>query len=135
MTKTKKTVKAQNIFYAILISTLSLLALGLVMVLSASTQISFLQTGNQYDIALRQLLFSGVGIILMLAISRLPLTFFYKWANVAIGLAFVLLVMVLIPSIGISVAGQRNWIEIFGPFRLQPSEYAKLALVIWGAWV
>ncbi len=35
--------------------------------------------------------------------------------------------------VGVEVAGQRNWIEIFGPFRLQPSEFAKLALVVWGA--
>lgn len=125
----------QNIFYAILISTLSLVMLGLVMVLSASTQISFLETGNQYEIALRQLLFATVGLILMLAISRLPLSFFYKWSNFIIGLALTLLILVLIPSIGISVAGQRNWIELYGPFRLQPSEYAKLSLVIWGAWV
>ena len=42
-----------------------------------------------------------------------------------------MLVAVLV--IGVEVAGQRNWIEIIGPFRLQPSEFAKLALVVWGA--
>ena len=41
--------------------------------------------------------------------------------------------MVLIPGIGISVAGQRNWISLWGPFRLQPSEIAKLTFIIWGA--
>jgi len=39
----------------------------------------------------------------------------------------------LIPSVGVSVAGQRNWIDLFGPFRLQPSEFAKLAFVVWAA--
>ena len=122
-----------NTYYAILISTLSLLAIGLVMVLSASTEISFTQTGNQYEIAIRQLLFATLGLILMFITSRLPLLFFTKWANWIIAFAIGLLVIVLIPSIGVSVAGQRNWLIIYGSFRLQPSEFAKLALIIWGA--
>lgn len=123
----------QNTYYAILISTLSLLAIGLVMVLSASTQISFSQTGNQYEIATRQLLFASLGLFLLFLISRLPIIFFLKWSNLAILLAIALLVIVLIPSIGISVAGQRNWLGIYGSFRLQPSEFAKLAIIIWGS--
>ncbi|MGA1678517.1 MAG: putative lipid II flippase FtsW [Candidatus Nanopelagicales bacterium] len=122
-----------NTYYAILISTLSLLAIGLVMVLSASTEISFTQTGNQYEIAIRQLLFATLGLILMFITSRLPLLFFTKWANWIIAFAIGLLVIVLVPSIGVSVAGQRNWLIIYGSFRLQPSEFAKLALIIWGA--
>ena len=122
-----------NTYYAILISTLSLLAIGLVMVLSASTEISFTQTGNQYEIAIRQLLFATLGLILMFITSRLPLVFFTKWANWIIAFAIGLLVIVLVPSIGVSVAGQRNWLIIYGSFRLQPSEFAKLALIIWGA--
>lgn len=123
----------QNTYYAILITTLSLLAIGLVMVLSASTQISFTQTGNQYEIATRQLFFASLGLILMYLTSRLPVVFFLKWSTLAMLIAIVLLLIVLIPSVGISVAGQRNWIGIYGSFRLQPSEFAKLALVLWGA--
>lgn len=123
----------QNTYYAILISTLSLLGIGLVMVLSASTQISFTQTGNQYEIAVRQLLFASSGLILMFLTSRLPLLFFIKWANWTLAFAIGLLLLVLVPSIGVSVAGQRNWLSIYGSFRLQPSEFAKLALIIWGA--
>ncbi len=69
----------------------------------------------------------------MFITSRLPLLFFTKWANWIIAFAIGLLVIVLIPSIGVSVAGQRNWLIIYGNFRLQPSEFAKLALIIWGA--
>ncbi len=49
------------------------------------------------------------------------------------GLALVLLVLVLVPGIGVEVNGNRNWIDFGGPFRLQPAEAAKLALVLWGA--
>jgi len=45
--------------------------------------------------------------------------------------AFATLMLVLV--VGHSVAGQRNWVELGGPFRFQPSEFAKLALVLWGA--
>ncbi len=44
-----------------------------------------------------------------------------------------LLCLVLVPGIGKSVNGNQNWIDFGGPFRIQPSESAKLALVVWGA--
>jgi cell division protein FtsW len=78
-------------------------------------------------------MFAGIGVVMMMAISRLPKVFFFKWSKVALWLSIILLVLVLIPSIGISVAGQRNWISLWGPFRLQPSEIAKLTLIVWGS--
>jgi cell division protein FtsW len=122
-----------NLYYALLIATFSLLFIGIIMILSASTTVSYKQFDNQYIIFLRQLMFAGIGIIFMLAISFLPKIFFYKWAKVGLWISIVLLILVLIPGIGISVAGQRNWISLWGPFRLQPSEIAKLALIVWGS--
>ncbi len=122
-----------NLYYALLIATLSLLFIGIIMILSASTTVSYKQFDNQYIIFLRQLMFAGIGIIFMLAISFLPKIFFYKWAKVGLWISIALLILVLIPGIGISVAGQRNWISLWGPFRLQPSEIAKLALIVWGS--
>jgi len=122
-----------NLYYALLIATFSLLFVGIIMILSASTTVSYKQFDNQYIIFLRQLMFAGIGIIFMLAISFLPKIFFYKWAKVGLWISIALLILVLIPGIGISVAGQRNWISLWGPFRLQPSEIAKLALIVWGS--
>src|SRR5205823_1319663 len=48
-------------------------------------------------------------------------------------LAFALLCLVLVPGVGVSVNGNQNWISFGGPFRVQPSEAAKLALVLWSA--
>ncbi|MDA2977590.1 MAG: FtsW/RodA/SpoVE family cell cycle protein, partial [Actinomycetota bacterium] len=116
-----------------MIATFGLLFIGVIMILSASTTVSYKQFNNQYIIFLRQLMFVGIGIIMMIAISFLPKVFFFKWAKVALWLSIILLGLVLIPSIGISVAGQRNWISLWGPFRLQPSEIAKLTLIVWGS--
>ena len=140
---TQNQVKANNLkpeaeisaklYYALLIATFGLLFIGMVMILSASTTVSYKQFNNQYIIFLRQLMFASIGIVIMMAISRLPKIFFFRWAKVALWISIILLVLVLIPSIGISVAGQRNWISLWGPFRLQPSEIAKLTLIVWGS--
>jgi cell division protein FtsW len=122
-----------KLYYALMIATFGLLLIGVIMILSASTTVSYKQFNNQYIIFLRQLMFAGIGIIMMIAISFLPKVFFLKWAKVALWLSIILLGLVLIPSIGISVAGQRNWISLWGPFRLQPSEIAKLTLIVWGS--
>ena len=112
-------------------ATLLLLLLGLVMVLSASSVLSLRTTGSPYTLAERQALFAACGLPLMFLVSRLPVTFFRRLAWPLLGLALVGLVAVLIPGIGVNARGHQNWIPIFGPFRLQPSEFAKLALVIW----
>jgi cell division protein FtsW len=61
----------------------------------------------------------------------MPVSFWRKMAYPALVFALVALVAVLI--VGRDVNGQRNWIELGGPFRFQPSEFAKLALVLWSA--
>ena len=122
-----------KLYYALVIATFGLLFIGMVMILSASTTVSYKQFNNQYIIFLRQLMFATIGVVIMMAISRLPKVFFLKWSIVALIISIVLLILVLIPSIGISVAGQRNWISLWGPFRLQPSEVAKLTLIVWGS--
>jgi len=118
-------------YYLIMGSTLLLLGLGLVMVLSASSVESVRISGSAYTLALRQALFAVIGVVALIFAARSSIQFWRKSAWVFLTIAFSLLFLVLI--IGVEVAGQRNWIEIFGPFRLQPSEFAKLALVIWGA--
>ncbi len=118
-------------YYLLLGTTLLLLVLGLIMVLSASSIESFRVFGSAYTLAQRQAMFAVLGVVAMLFAARTSVQFWRGFAWVLFALAFGLLVAVLI--VGVEVAGQRNWIEIVGPFRLQPSEFAKLALVVWGA--
>jgi len=118
-------------FHLLLGATVLLLALGLVMVLSASSIVSLRLHGSVYTLAQRQALFAVIGVAAMLISSRLPVRA-WRWAAwpsliVAVGL------LAAVILVGVEVSGQRNWIDIIGPFRLQPSEIAKLAVVIWAA--
>jgi len=122
-----------GLYHLLMGATILLLILGVVMVLSASSILSFRETGSPYSIAQRQALFAGIGLVLMAVAMRLPVATWRKLAVPVLIVAVVLLVVVLIPGIGVVVNGQRNWIDIAGPFRLQPSEFAKYALVLWSA--
>ncbi len=118
-------------YYLILGATILLLVLGLLMVLSASSVESVRTFGSAYTLVQRQALFAVAGVIALVLAARTSVQFWRQGAWVFLAIAFALLVAVLF--IGVEVAGQKNWIELFGPFRLQPSEFAKLALVVWGA--
>ena len=118
-------------YYLLIGASLLLLILGLVMVLSASSIESYRVFGSAYTFAQRQAMFAVIGVIGMIfaAHTSTQLWRAISWYLFAGSLA--LLIAVLI--VGVEVAGQRNWIELFGPFRLQPSEFAKFALIVWGA--
>jgi cell division protein FtsW len=118
-------------YHVILGATLLLLILGVLMVLSASTVESYRVFGSAYTLWLRQLMFAAIGLVAMVVASRLPVTFYRRMAYPTLIFAVATLAAVLL--VGHSVAGQRNWIELGGPFRFQPSEFAKLALVLWGS--
>ena len=118
-------------YYVLLGATLSLLAIGLVMVLSASAVTSLQTSGSSFTIFRSQLLFAAIGVPLMVAASRLPVRVWRSLGWVLLAIAVLGQALVFTP-LGVSVNGNRNWIELGGQ-RLQPSEGMKLALVLWGA--
>jgi cell division protein FtsW len=118
-------------YHVLLGATLLLLVLGVAMVLSASTVESYRVFGSAYTLWLRQVMFAVLGLAAMVVGSRLPVHVWRKLAYPTLVFAFATLMLVLV--VGHSVAGQRNWVELGGPFRFQPSEFAKLALVLWGS--
>lgn len=118
-------------YYLLLGATVLLLGLGLIMVLSASSIESYRIHGSAYTLAQRQFLFAAIGLVGLSIASRMHVQF---WRGVAPAILLGSIgLLVLVLFIGVEVAGQRNWIDIFGPFRIQPSEFAKFALVVWGA--
>jgi cell division protein FtsW len=120
-------------YYLILGAATLLLILGLVMVLSSSSVESYEIHDSAFTLFGRQAIFAVAGVIAMMAISRMPIPLFRRLALAFLVASIVLLLMTFVPGIGVGVYGQRNWIRLVGPFRLQPSEFAKLALIIWSA--
>jgi cell division protein FtsW len=119
-------------YYLILGSTLALTAIGIMMVLSASSVEAIAAGESPYSAALKQGLFAAIGVFVMFVLSRVNVVWLKRIAWPAIVLAIVLLGLVLL--VGRSALGNQNWIDV-GPFTFQPSEAAKLALALWMATV
>ncbi len=120
-------------YYLVLGCTGLLLALGLLMVLSASSVTSLEVYGNSYAIFVKQAVWAGVGIPLAYVASRLPLPFLRFAAWPALALSALLVALTYVPSFGVSVNGNQNWVSFGGPLQFQPSEFLKLALILWCA--
>jgi cell division protein FtsW len=120
-------------YYLILGAATLLLVLGLVMVLSSSSVESYEIHDSAFTLFGRQAIFAVAGVIAMMAISRMPIPLFRRLALAFLVASIFLLLLTFVPGIGVGVYGQRNWIRLVGPFRLQPSEFAKLALILWSA--
>lgn len=108
-----------------------LVGLGLVMVLSASSVLAFRSGGNSYAIVMKQALFAVLGLAGAYAALKLPLSFLKRFATPLLAVVVLLMLLTLVPGIGVEVGGNRNWLPLAGGFRLQPSEFAKLAIIIW----
>jgi len=119
-------------YYLILFTTFALTAIGLVMVLSASSIKSLQDFGSSYAIFLKQVLFLAIALVLAWLATHLKVSLWHKGAKAAIILGAGLLVMPMVPSLGLTINGNRNWIAI-GPFTIQPSEFAKMLLILWCA--
>ncbi|GAB3286524.1 hypothetical protein GCM10027449_33330 [Sinomonas notoginsengisoli] len=117
-------------YYLILGATLALTAIGIMMVLSASSVESIAAGDSPYTGALKQALFGIAGLTGMLVLSRINVRWLKRLAWP--GITATLVLLVLVQLIGKRVLGNRNWIEVAG-FSLQPSEFAKLLLALWMA--
>lgn len=109
-----------------------LLFIGVVMVLSSSYARAYYDPGdvtggNAAYYFVRQLLFSLLGTAVMLFASRLPMSFYRRYAFHF--LVFSIVLLMLVPFIGVKANGSRRWLGV-GGLTLQPSELAKLAVIL-----
>lgn len=123
----------QASFYLVLVPSVLLLALGMMMVLSASSVFAYVRFDDAYYFVRRQVIFLGIGGVAAWWLARSSPQQLKVLGWVGIGLAFVLQLLTYTP-LGFEIKGNRNWVQ-FGTslFRIQPSEFAKLAIVVWGA--
>jgi len=114
----------------ILLAVVALLALGMTMVLSTSYLYSQERYADGTYFFRKQMIAMGVGAMLLILCSLLPTSLYRKLAYPVLGLTFIGLILVLIPGIGAHRGGARRWITLAG-FAFQPSELAKLAMVVY----
>ncbi len=119
-------------YYLLLGASTLLLTIGLMMVLSASSVRSFKIYDDSYHIFLRQLTWVLLALPIAFVVSRLPHRLIRGLAWPGILGALVLLALTRVPGMGVEVNGNTNWLDL-GPVQIQPSELAKLAVVLWCA--
>lgn len=121
--------KSQSIhFYRLLGITLFLVAFGVVMVLSASSIDSLVANNNSFAVAGKQLFFAALGLIALSFVSLMSTDFIRSKAKLLFIGSMALQVAVLF--IGKDINGNRNWIDVFGLFTIQPSEFLKIAVIL-----
>lgn len=113
----------------LLTSTVILVLLGVVMVYSASAVIAYHEMGDYYYYVKRQLIFAIIGIAAMFVAMRIDYWELRKWSRIFLIATILLLLVVLIPGVGLERGGARSWLGI-GAFSIQPSEFAKLGIIL-----
>ncbi|OLR94192.1 putative lipid II flippase FtsW [Actinokineospora bangkokensis] len=110
-----------------------LTVLGLVMVLSASSVVSFRTGDGLYTVFIKQLVYVGVGSVVFWLALRTPLEKIASYSGAVLIASIACLAAVLTP-LGATLNGTRSWF-VLGPISFQPIEVCKLALALWGAQV
>lgn len=118
----------------LLVTTLGLAIFGCIMVLSASSVTMISQGQSPFSQVSSQILFLVLGVVAMAVITNIPVGWYHKRALVHAMLAVALVLQLAVVVVGVEVNGNRNWIKL-GPMQMQPSEFSKLAIVMWLAWV
>jgi len=124
--------RSTPLFVLLAMDVSALVVVGLVMVLSASSVQALRDFGSSWVVFQRQAMWVFIGTIALLLAVR---TDYRRWQRPAVPLVLValgLLLVVLVPGLGVSVRGSSRWIGT-GQFRVQPSEFAKLAILLFTA--
>lgn len=128
---TARKTKARRVEPALMLTivTGSLLTLGLLMILSASIVSSLANNESPFLYVKKQAIWAVLGIAAYIAFSRLDYRKLKGWGYVGVVGVMLLLLAVLIPGLGTTAGGSSRWLAL-GPLSLQPSELAKIALIL-----
>lgn len=121
--------KNKNIEWLLLISITIISLFGIIMIYSASNVWAEYKYNDPYKYVRHQLIFFVIGYVLMIVISKIDYKKYFDKANIFLLVCIILLILVAIPGIGMVRNGSRSWFGI-GSFGIQPSEFTKLALII-----
>lgn len=121
--------KNRKVELTLLISVILISIFGIIMIYSASSIWAEYKYNDAYKYLKNQSLFFVIGLILLYFVSKIEYKKYYKYSNKILFICIILLILVLIPGIGSIRNGSRSWFGI-GSFGIQPSEFAKLSLII-----
>ena len=116
-----------------LLLTLLLTVIGLVMLFSASFPSAYYETGNPAYYFKRQAIFAALGLSAMFVVAKIN---YQRWrgaARMLLIFSIFLLILVIIPHVGITQNRATRWLGIENVFTFQPSEIAKLAVIVYFA--
>ena len=119
----------------LLVTTLGLAIFGCIMVLSASSVTMISQGQSPFSQVSSQVMFLVLGVIAMVGITRIPVGVYHKKFVVNAMLIAALVMQLAVVVVGVEVNGNRNWLKFPGGVQIQPSEFSKLAIIMWLAWV
>lgn len=128
----RRAVPEDRLDVAILTAATALLVIGLVMNLSASSIPSAVATGSAFTLFGRQFLWAALGFAALVLCARLDYRKLQGWTYAMVPILWVLLLATLLPGVGTEGGGATRWLR-FGPLTLQPSEGAKLVMILFGA--
>ena len=114
----------------LLISVILIAVFGIIMIYSASSIWAEYKYNDSFKFIKAQTAFFIIGLIIMYITTKININYLYKKANLILFICLLLLTLVLIPGIGTIRNGSRSWFGI-GGFGIQPSEFAKIGLIIY----
>ncbi len=113
----------------LLFSVITISIFGIIMIFSASYIWATYKFNDAFHFVKHQTLFFVIGIILLYLVSKIDYRVYFEKANFILIACLILLILVIIPGIGTVRNGSRSWFGI-GSFGIQPSEFAKISLII-----
>ncbi|MDX1491229.1 MAG: putative lipid II flippase FtsW [Pseudohongiellaceae bacterium] len=125
-------VDVNNRIHGLLLVMLLLMTIGLLMMTSASVEIASSQYSDPFFFLKRQLIFTALSLTVFAVALKTPMRFWYDASWFLLMASFALLLLVLVPGVGKVVNGSARWIDL-GFYNLQPSEMAKLFIVVYVA--
>jgi len=118
--------------YFLIIPVATLVLLGILIVASVSASLSLAKFGSPTFYLFHYLIYGLMpGVLLGFAAYKIPLSFLKKWLPILLLANLFLLVLVFIPKVGMTFGGARSWINFFGLFSFQPSEFLKLSFLLY----
>jgi len=118
----------------LILTTTALVATGLIMVYSTSYIMAMKKYGSEYFFVKKQFIFILIGFLFFIIASKIDYHFYQRWVYPLLLASFaLLLVLAFIPGVGNEVGGARRWLKL-GPLTFQPSEPAKLAVIMYLAY-